>query len=46
MINKTKIDELGIKPESIRKYITQIEEQEINISDLKKWHRGRTSFAA
>jgi len=46
MINKTRIEELKIKPESIRKYITQMEEQEINISDLKKWHRGNSKFAA
>lgn len=46
MINKTKIDELGIKPESIRKYITEMEEQEINIADLKKWQRGNSRFAA
>lgn len=37
MINKTRIRELGIKPESIRKFVAQIDEQEINIKQLKTW---------
>lgn len=43
MINKTRIDELGIKPESIRKFVNQIEEQEINIKELEKWQRKKTT---
>ncbi len=31
MINKARIEELGIKPESLRKFVNQIEEQEINM---------------
>ncbi len=41
MINKARIDELGIKPESIRKFVNQIEGEEINIKELKTWQKSR-----